>query len=69
MFVCVEDGVLNEFEIMLHLRIMFPLYCFVFKQTVSHLAAESNVEQVFSRAGQLSKVNSDPDGLTIMVYR
>jgi hypothetical protein len=25
------------------------------------------VEQVFSRAGQLSEVNSDPDGLTVMV--
>jgi hypothetical protein len=27
----------------------------------------SNVEQVFSRVGQLSKVNADPDGLTDMV--
>ena len=26
-----------------------PLACFVFKQTVSHLTTESNVEQVFSR--------------------
>ena len=46
---------------------MFPLHFFVFKQTVSHLAAEANVEQVFSRAGQLSEVNSDPDGLAAMV--
>jgi hypothetical protein len=52
---------------MWHLRIMYPLHFFVFNQTVSHLAAESNVEQVFSRAGQLSEVNSDPDDLTVMV--
>ncbi len=43
---------------------VFPLYFFVFKQTVSHLTAEANVEQVFSRAGQLSEVNLDPDTLT-----
>jgi hypothetical protein len=66
-FVCVEDGVLNEFEMMCHLRIMFPLHFFVFNQTVSHLASESNVEEVFSRAGQLSEVNSDPDDLAVMV--
>jgi hypothetical protein len=64
---CVEDGVLNEFEMMCHLRIMFPLHFFVFNQTVSHLASESNVEEVFSRAGQLSEVNSDPDDLAVMV--
>jgi hypothetical protein len=40
-FVCVEDGVLNEFEMMLHLRILFPLHFFVFKQTVSHLTTRS----------------------------
>ena len=34
---CVEDGVLNEFEMMWYLRILFPLHFFVFKQTVSHL--------------------------------
>ena len=44
-----------------------PLAFFCFKQTVSHLTAESNVEQVFSRAGQLSEVNSDLDGLAVMV--
>ena len=52
---------------MWHLRILFPLHFFVFKQTASHLAAEANVEQVFSRAGQLSEVNSDPDVLDVMV--
>ncbi len=66
-FVCVEDGVLNEFEMMCHLRILFPLHFFGFKQTVSHLSAETNLEQVFLRTGQLSEVNSDPDGLTVMV--
>jgi hypothetical protein len=63
----VEDGVLTEFEMMCQLRVLFPLYFFVFKQTVSHLAAEANVEHVFSRAGQLSEVNLDPDTLADMV--
>ncbi len=31
------------------------------------LVAEANVEQVFSRAGQLSEVNLDPDALVDMV--
>ena len=65
--VCVEDGVVNEFEMMLQLRILFPLHFFVFKQTASHLVAEANVEQVFSRTGQLSEVNLDPDALADMV--
>ncbi len=34
---------------------------------MSHLAAEANVEKAFSRVGQLSEVNSDPDGLAVMV--
>ncbi len=63
----VEDGVLNEFEMMCQLRVLFPLHFFVFKETVSHLTAEANVEQVFSRAGQLSQVNLDPDALADMV--
>ena len=33
---------------------------------MSHLAAEVNVEQVFSRPGQLSEVNLDPDALADM---
>ena len=36
----VEDGVLNEFDMMLQLRVLFPLHFFVFKQTVSHLPGE-----------------------------
>jgi hypothetical protein len=63
----VEDGVLNEFDMMCQLRVLFPLHFFVFKQTASHLAAEINMEQVFSRAGQLSEVNLDPDALVDMV--
>ena len=49
------------------IRILFPLYFVVFKQTTCHLTAEANVEQVFSRVGQLSEVNLDPDTLTDMV--
>ncbi len=39
----------------------------VFKQMACHLATESNVEQVSSRAGQLSEVNFDSDALSDMV--
>lgn len=66
-FVTAEDGVLNEFEMMCQLRILFPLHFVVFKQTPCHLTTEANVEQVFSRVGQLSEVNLDPDALTDMV--
>ena len=52
---------------MCQLRILFPLHFVVFKQTACHLASEANVEQVFSRSGQLSEVNLDPDTLTDMV--
>jgi hypothetical protein len=43
------------------------VHFFVFKQTVSHQEDETNVEQVFSREGQLSEVNVDPDGPADMV--
>ena len=67
-FVSAEDGILNEFEMMWHLRILFPLHFVVFKQTACHLTVESNVEHwVFSRVGQLSEVNLDPDTLADMV--
>ncbi len=36
-------------------------------QTVCHLTARVNVEQVSSRSGQLSEVNLDPDTLADMV--
>ena len=65
----VDDGVLNEFEVMWHLRLVCcsPCIFFVLKQTACHLAAEANVEEVFSRAGQLSVVNLNPDALADMV--
>ena len=52
---------------MRQLRILFPLHFVVFNQTACHLTAEAKVEQVFSRTGQLSEVNLDPDVLTDMV--
>ncbi len=46
----------------------FPLVFFLFKQTVCHLTAESNVEQVFSQGrGQFLEVNLHPDSLVDMV--
>jgi len=36
----VEDGVLNEFDMMWQIRVLFPLHFFVFKQTASHLAPQ-----------------------------
>ena len=53
---------------MCQLRILFPLHFVVFNQTVCHLAAETNVEQVFLRSEQLSELNLDPDTLTDMVW-
>ena len=50
-------------NMMCHLRILFPLHFVVFNQTVCHLAAETNVEQVFLRSEQLSELNLDPDTL------
>ena len=69
LLVSAEDGVtvLNEFEMMCQLRILFPLHFVVFNQTTCHLSDESNVEQVFTRTGQLSEVNLDPDALADMV--
>ena len=46
---------------------LFPLHCFVFKQTVCRMTAEASVVQVFARSGQLSEVNLDTDALTDMV--
>ena len=66
LFVSVEDGVLNEFEMMCQIRILPPLHFVVFKQTECHLTTETYVEQVFSQSGQLSKVNLDPDTLADM---
>ena len=62
-----EDGVLNEFEMIWQLRILFPSHFVVCKQTVYHLTDVVNVGHVFSRSGQLSEVNCDPDVLLDMV--
>ena len=58
--------VLNELKMMWQLRILFPLNV-VFKQTMCRLASETNVEQVFSRTGQLSEVYLESDPLVDMV--
>ena len=39
-FVSVEDGILNEFEMMWQLRIQFPLHFVVFKQTADCLSPD-----------------------------
>ena len=38
----------------------FPLHFIVFKQTACHLGHEANVEQLFSRSGNLTDPNIDP---------
>ena len=43
-FVSVEDGILNEFEMMCQQRILFPLHFLVFNQTSCHLTAKASVE-------------------------
>lgn len=62
-----DDHLLNEFEMMWALRKSFPLHFIVFKQTACHLAHEANVEQIFSRAGNLSDPNMDPEFLAHIV--
>ena len=64
----VDDGsLLNEFAMMWELRERFPLHFVVFKQTACHLSHEANVEQVFSRAGNLSDPNMDSEYLAHLV--
>ena len=48
-FVSTDDGILNEFEKMCQIRILFPLHFLVFRQTSCHLTTETNVEKNFSR--------------------
>jgi hypothetical protein len=43
------------------------LHFIVFKQTACHLSHEANVEQVLSRAGNLSDPNMDPEYLDHLV--
>ena len=42
------------------LKDTFPLHYIVFKQTASHLPHEGNVEQLFSRSGNLADPNMHP---------
>jgi len=64
----VDDGsLLNEFAMMWELRERFSLHFVVFKQTACHLSHEANVEQVFSRAGNLSDPNMDSEYLAHLV--
>jgi hypothetical protein len=62
-----DGGLLNEFAMMWALRDSFPLHFRVFKQIACHLPHEANVEQVFSRAGNLSDPNMDPEFLAHLV--
>ena len=52
-----DEGIVNEFALMYHVRQSFPLHYIVFKQTASHLPHEGNSEQLFSRSGALSDNN------------
>jgi hypothetical protein len=65
----VDDGsLLNEFALMWELRERCPLHFIVFKQTACHLSHEASVEQVFSRAGNLSDPNMDPSTLLTWLW-
>lgn len=65
-FYC-SDGLLNEFKMLWHFRLRFPLHYTVFKQLACHLPHEANVEQYFSRAGNLSDPNMSPEYLGVLV--
>ena len=45
-----DEGIVNEFALLYHVRSAFPLHFAVFKQTAFHLSHEGNSEQLFSRA-------------------
>ena len=62
-----DDGIVNEFALVYHLRQSFPLHYIVFRQTAAHLPHEANSEQLFSRAGTLSDDNGrmDPHRLAV----
>ena len=61
-----NDGLLNEFKMTYAFRHRFPLHYIVFRQVSSHLPHEGNVERYFSRAGNLSDPNLDPEYLGIL---
>ena len=63
-----DDGIVNEFALMYHLRQSFPLHYIIFKQTASHLPHEGNSEQLFSRSGALSDNNGKMDPHRLAVW-
>ena len=63
-----DEGLVNEFALMYHLRQSFPLHYIVFKQTASHLPHEGNSEQLFSRSGALSDDNGKMDPHRLAVW-
>ena len=64
-----DEGIVNEFALVYHLRNSFPLHYVVFKQTASHLPHEGNSEQLFSRAGGLSDDNGKMDPARLAVWK
>ena len=66
-----DEGIVNEFALVYHLRQSFPLHFIVFKQTASHLPHEANspnTEQLFSRSGALSDDNGKMDPARLAVW-
>ena len=63
-----DDGIVNEFALIYHLRHIFPLHFIVLKQTASHLPHEGNSEQLFSRSGSLSDDNGKMDPARLAVW-
>ena len=63
-----DDGIVNEFALVYHLRQSFPLHYIVFRQTAAHLPHEANSEQLFSRAGTLSDDNGKMDPHRLAVW-
>ena len=61
-----DQGLINEFALIWHLKDTFPLHFVVFKQTAVHIPHEANVEQVFSTAGRLSDTHQDPRHLATL---
>jgi hypothetical protein len=63
-----DEGIVNEFALLYHVRSAFPLHYAVFKQTASHLPHEGNSEQLFSRSGALSDSNGKMDPTRLAVW-
>ena len=65
---CDDDGIMNEFALVYHVRQSYPLHYIVFKQTAAHLPHEGNSEQLFSRSGDLSDDNGKMDPHRLAVW-